>query len=717
MHSAHEFLLALTVVLGVAAVITVVFQRLHQPVVLGYILAGLIIGPHVPIPLIANPDIVITLSEIGVILLMFGLGLEFSLGKLFRAAPTAGVTAVIQCSFMVWAGYVTGRLLGWTTMESIFLGAVIAISSTTIIAKAFDERGIHGKLRELVVAILIGEDLIAVLLMALLTAVSSGAGLSASELAVTIGRLLGFLSGLVVLGLLVVPRMMRVVVRLGRAETTVVAAVGVCFGISLLAQELGYSVALGAFVAGMLVAESGEVKQIEPVVQPVRDVFAAVFFVSVGMQIAPGTIIDHWFAVLVVTLVVIAGKILSVSLGAFLTGNGTRTSVAAGMSLAQIGEFSFIIASLGVQVGAVGNYLYPVAVAVSGITTLTTPWLIRASGRAGNFVDRKLPKPMQTFVSLYEGWIERLTDRMRSARRESRSRVRVQIRKILLDFVVVAGVVITVSLEFDWLVDAFRRLAWDDRAVARIVVTALGALLALPFCVGILRSTRRLAGLLADVVVPPGDPANLDLGRSPRTVIIATVQLGGVLIAGLPLVALTQPFLPGYTGAIVLLIALTVLTIAFWRTATDLHGHVRAATQAIVEALAAQASAEQEHEHGGGPGEGVAGPAALPGDQLATARELLPGLGELARVEIPPDAAAAGRSLADLELRGATGATVLAIVRGEGGVSVPDAHEALHGGDILGIAGSQEAVEAATRILTERAPPDAPPREPGGDAG
>ena len=267
MH-ATEFLVALTVVLGLAAVTTYVFTRLRQPVVLGYILAGLIIGPHVPIPVFADVAIVHTLSELGVIMLMFGLGLEFSLAKLFRAAPTAGITALVQCSAMMLIGVATAQAFGWTMLESIFCGAVIAISSTTIIAKAFDEQGVHGKLRELVVAILIVEDLIAVMLIAILTGASSGAGLSATDLMITVGKLVGFLVALVAGGLFVVPRVMRAVVRLGRPETTVIAAVAICFGISLLAHEAGYSVALGAFVAGVLVAESGEARQVETLLRP-----------------------------------------------------------------------------------------------------------------------------------------------------------------------------------------------------------------------------------------------------------------------------------------------------------------------------------------------------------------------------------------------------------------------------------------------------------------
>jgi CPA2 family monovalent cation:H+ antiporter-2 len=450
--NSHAFLLALTIVLCVAGVTTLVFQWLKQPVVLGYILAGLVIGPHVSIPIVADPDVVHTLSELGVILLMFGLGLEFTLGKLVKAAPTAGITAVLQCSVMMWLGFLVAQLLGWTMMESLFAGAVISISSTTIIAKAFDEQGIAGDLRQFVVAILILEDVIAVMLMAILTAVASGSGLSAHELVLTIGRLGGVLFGLVAIGLLVVPRLMRLVVRVGRAETVVVVAIGICFGISLLVQELGYSVALGAFVAGMLVAESGKTAQIEPLVQPVRDIFAAVFFVAVGMLIDPAQIAEHWVAVLAFTAIVVIGKVASVSFGAFMSGRSTKTSIAAGMSLAQIGEFSFIIAGLGLSLGVIGDHVYPVAVAVSAITTLLTPALIRRSTRFASFVDRKLPKPLQTFVALYGSWIAGL----RSSKNVSRSMVRRFVRTLVLDVIVIAAVLIATSLSIDALIEILR---------------------------------------------------------------------------------------------------------------------------------------------------------------------------------------------------------------------------------------------------------------------
>ncbi|KFA86761.1 cation:proton antiporter [Archangium violaceum] len=682
MHGAHDFLKALAMVLCVAAVTSVIFQRLRQPVVLGYIIAGLIIGPHVPIPLVADSGIVQTLSELGVILLMFSLGLEFSLRKLFQVGPTAGVTAIIQCSLMIWLGFVVGRAFGWTALESIFTGAIIAISSTTIIAKAFDEQGIKGKLREIVVGVLIVEDLIAILLMATLTAVSTGAGLSAGQLALTIGRLGLFLVGLVVVGLLVIPRVVRAVHKLNRPETLLVTSVGICFAVALLAQEFGYSVALGAFLAGSLVAESGKEKDVEHLVQPVRDVFAAIFFVSVGMLIDPALVAKHWVAVAVLTGVVILGKLVGVALGVFLTGNGTRTAVQSGLSLAQIGEFSFIIAGLGLSLNATGQFLYPVAVAVSAITTLTTPFLIRASGPVANVVDRKLPRPLQTFAALYGSWVEGL--RTAPTQKTTGASIRRLVRLMVLDAAMLAALVIGTSVFIERLTTTVENRGGLGASVARLLVIGLASALAVPFLVGLVRMARSLGVLLADLALPPSE-GKLDRAAAPRRALVVTLQLASLLSVGIPLVALTQPFIPGFQGAAVLLVQLAVLAVGFWRSATNLQGHVRAGSQVIVSALAAQTHVPgNEEKHG---------------ERLKTLHAILPGLGEPTPVRLEASSPAVGQSLAQLNLRGMTGATVLAIQRDDGEAVVPTAQEVLREGDVLALAGTHEAIDAARAVL------------------
>jgi len=688
---AHSFLVALTIVLGVAAVTTVVFQWLRQPVVLGYVLAGFIVGPSVPIPISADREIIQTLSELGVILLMFSLGLEFSLSKLARLGPKAGLTALVQSTLMVWVGFVCGRAFGWTTLESLFAGAIIAISSTTIIAKAFDEQGVRGPLRELVVGVLIVEDLIAILLMATLTAIASGTGLSAGEMAATTGRLVAFLVALVTIGLLLVPRGVRAVQRLGRPETTLVASIGFCFGVSLLAHAFGYSVALGAFIAGSLVAESGEEKPIAHLIEPVRDVFAAIFFVSVGMLIDPGLIARNATEIAVLVGVVVAGKVVGVVIGAFLTGNGVRTSIQAGMSLAQIGEFSFIIAGLGLSLGATREFLYPIAVAVSAITTLTTPWLIRASSGVAAWVDRKLPHPLQTFATLYGCWVEELGSRPDAGR--DRPLYRRLVRLLALDAALLVALAIGAALGADPMSAQAATLLHLDPRLARFAFAALALALALPLAAGVVRLARRLGLALAEGALPEAPSGQLDLAVAPRRALVVTLQLAFVGVTGLAVLAATQPFLDGALGATFLGILLVVLGFTFWRGATDLQGHVRAGAQVIVEALLLQARRGARVEARG---------ARSGADALSALGHLLPGLGEPTPVRVEAGSASIGRSLAELNVRGKTGATVLVIVRGKEGIPTPSAREVLQAGDVVALAGTREAIEAASALLAQR---------------
>ena len=678
-----DVLTDLALILCVAAITTMVFQRLRQPVVLGYLLAGVVVGPHLPVPLFVDEPLTHTLSELGVVLLMFSLGLEFSLRKLIKVAPTAGIVAVIQCSLMLWLGYLVSRLFGWTVYEALFTGAALAISSTTIIVKAFAEQKIKGRLNEIVFGILIVEDLIAILLLTILTAIASGAGLSASALALSVGKLAGFLIVLLVGGMLIVPRLMRAVVRLHGNETTVVAAVGLSFAFALLARWMNYSVALGAFLAGALVAESGAAKIIEHRIEPVRDVFAAVFFVSVGMLIDPHLVLQHLPAVLVLTLVVVVGKLIGVSIGTFIAGYGVRTSVQAAMSLGQIGEFSFIIAGVGMTLGVTRHFLYPVAVAVSALTTLLTPWLIRFSGRFAVFVDNRLPRSLQTYASLYGAWVNGL-----GATREHRTawaRIRRLVVLLIVDLALIAAIIVAASLSRHRLLRLAGEVGHFAPAVARPLLAGATVALIIPFILGAIRIARALGVALAAEALPAptGGERALDLAAAPRRALLVTLQIAVLLVAGVPIVALTQPFMPGIPGMAILLAGVSLLIIPLWRSATNLEGHVRAGAQVILEALAAQSGTAAS-----------ATTAPPPAPSL-----LLPGLGNATPVPITAGSPAVGRTLKQINLRGLTGATVIAIDRDAADVIYPTGEEELRAGDALILTGTTEAVQAAQDLL------------------
>ena len=678
-HHANVFLTNLAIVLCVAAVTTVVFQRLRQPVVLGYILAGLLVGPHVPFPLVADDEIIRGLSELGVILLLFTIGLEFTVEKLLRVGAAAAIVAAVEVSIQIILGDLAGRIFGWSPRESLFAGAVVAISSTTIIAKAFAELRIGGRLRELVLSILIVEDLIAILLLAALTTLSAGR-LSAAQLGITAGRLALFLGCVVVAGLLIIPRLVRAILKLDRPETTAVASVGICFAFALLAQRFGYSVALGAFLAGTLVAESQHGVSIEHLLQPVRDLFAAVFFVSVGMLIDPGLVRQHWAAILVLSAVVIAGKTVGVSIPAFLTGAGIRTSVAASMSLAQIGEFSFIIAAVGTSTRIVPDFFYPVAVSVSALTTLTTPWMIRASGPVAAWVDRRLPHALQTFVALYASWIDGLR-----APGPRRTRAQRLVRLLLLDAALLMAAVVLCARFFPDVVDWLRARGLGARA-AEMIALATAIALTTPFLAGSVRLVGALALALATQALPAGAPGKVDLAAAPRRALVVALQLAAAVALGLPLFAVARAFLPLAPTLALFAAAFVFLGIRLWLSVTQLQGHVRAGAQVLAAAFS-QARGT---------------PAAGSGAVEAEIGQVLPGLGSPVRFTLSQGSPAVGRTLASLNLRGATGATVLAIARAAEEVLVPTGHEVLRVDDVLALAGTGEAVEAARALLSGR---------------
>lgn len=383
----------LGVILAVAAIVTLVFRYLKQPVILGYIIAGFLVSRHVPfMPTVDDTESIKIWAEIGVIFLLFGLGLEFSFKKLMVVGKSASIAATVEVVCMLAIGYLAGQMFGWTKMDSLFLGGILSISSTTIIVRAFDELGLKGKkFVQLVFGILIVEDLFAVLLLVLLSTVAVTQSLSGVELASSTLRLGFFLILWFLIGIYILPRFLNKVRELLTDETALIVSIGLCLMMVMLATKLGFSPALGAFIMGSLLAETRDGKRIEHLIVPVRDLFAAIFFVSVGMLINPQVILDYWWIIFIVTILTIIGKFLSTGLGGLLSGQSLSVSVQSGMSLAQIGEFSFIIATLGLSLGVTSDFLYPVAVSVSAISTFTTPYMIKYSHPFYLWLSNKIP--------------------------------------------------------------------------------------------------------------------------------------------------------------------------------------------------------------------------------------------------------------------------------------------------------------------------------------
>ncbi|WP_205514434.1 cation:proton antiporter [Longitalea arenae] len=393
----------LALILAIAGVTTLLFKKLKQPVVLGYILAGLLVGPNFTLlPSISDLDGVKVWADIGVIFLLFSLGLEFSFKKLMKIGGTAGVTGVYEIMCMVTLGYITGKLLGWPTMDCIFLGGIIAISSTTIIIRAFDELGVKTrKFAGIVMGVLIIEDLMAVLMMVLLSTLALSREFAGMEMLLSALKLVFFLCLWFLSGIFLLPGFFKWGRKLMNDETMLVISLGLCLVMVVLATYVGFSAPLGAFIMGSVLAETTQAERIEHLVQPVKNLFGAIFFVSVGLLIDPEMLIKHIGPVLIISAVVILGKTVNVTIGALLSGQPLRQSIQAGMSLAQIGEFSFIIATLGLSLNVTGDYLYPIAVGVSVITAFTTPYMIKLADPFFGWLAPRLPLKWRMAINQY----------------------------------------------------------------------------------------------------------------------------------------------------------------------------------------------------------------------------------------------------------------------------------------------------------------------------
>ena len=401
----------LGLILAAAAVTTLIFKWIRQPLVLGYILAGFLVGPHFSLlPTVVDDASITIWAEIGVIFLLFSLGLEFSFKKLVKVGGSASITAIVEVVFMLLFGFLAGKALGWNTMDSIFLGGILSVSSTTIIIRAFEELGVkHKRFAGLVFGVLIVEDLVAILLLVLLSTLAASQQFAGMEMMTSVLKLSFFLVLWFIAGIFLVPTFLKRTRKLMNDETMLIVSLALCILMVVLATNVGFSPALGAFIMGSILAETPQAERVVHLIKSVKDLFAAVFFVSVGMLIDPKMLAEHYQAILIISGVTIVGKFISSGGGALLSGQPLKTSVQTGMSLAQIGEFSFIIATLGLTLKVTSGFLYPIAVAVSAITTFTTPYLIKMSQPFYNSIERLLPEKWVIKLDKYSSGTAKIT--------------------------------------------------------------------------------------------------------------------------------------------------------------------------------------------------------------------------------------------------------------------------------------------------------------------
>jgi CPA2 family monovalent cation:H+ antiporter-2 len=663
----------LAVVMIVAGLVTVLFHRLKQPVVLGYILAGVIIGPHTPpFVLIQDQHTIQNMSELGIILLMFSLGMEFNLRKLREVGVTALFGAGLEIIFMLGAGYFAGRMFGWNHMDSLFLGAMLSISSTTIIIKALNELGLaKEKFAGMIFGILIIEDILAIVMLALLSGIAMTGSLTLGEVGLTVGKLSIFLVTALVLGLIAVPRLLGYVAKFKSNEMLLVTALALCFGFSLLAAKLGYSVALGAFVIGALISEAREIHKIEHLMEPIRDMFSAIFFVSIGLLIDPKMLITYAGPIAIISVLVIAGKVLSCGLGTFAAGNDVRTSLRVGMGLSQIGEFSFIIAALGLQLKVTSEFLYPIAVAVSAITTLTTPYLIKSTDAAVRLFDRKAPKPLLDTLELYTKWAGQLGE----TRKDSLARkfIRKWMLQVFLNVALICAVFITAVFfgrtQPNWL----PAMLQDDAAYkSALWITAV--IVALPLFIAAFRKLQALGLLIADLKVKEASAGTRT--EAIRSIVAQGIPLGGLIGLFMLGLSLSTPLLPPLRIFIVLLVLAGLLTFLLWRSAIKIYSKAQYAlhetlNQPPVERHAPEAAAK-------------------------------PGLlreADLQAITLVEGTAVIGKLIRETGLRKETGASIVGIDRNGNPIINPEPDEELRAGDQILLLGTTAQLEAAQKFL------------------
>lgn len=393
----------LAFILLLGAVVTVVFKWIKQPVVLGYIVAGFLASPHFTyLPSVSTEANIDFWAQLGIVILLFSLGLEFSFKKLLNTGASAMVTALIIVLGMMGVGYVVGHFLNFSTINCLFLGGMLSMSSTTIIIKAFTDLGLRQKkFASQVLAVLIVEDLFAVVMMVILSSIATSSAVSGSELVFSVAKLVFFLVIWFLVGVYMLPSVFNATRKYLNAETLLIVSMGLCLGMAVFSVYCGFSLALGAFVMGSILAGTSYAERIEHVVTPVKDLFGAVFFISVGMMVRPDIVAAYWPTILLLATSVIVGMIVFGTFGMLVTGQTLRVAIQSGFALTQIGEFAFIIASLGMSLGVLQQSIYPIVVAVSVLTTFTTPYFIKISQPFYNFVEKHLPARMQFLIERY----------------------------------------------------------------------------------------------------------------------------------------------------------------------------------------------------------------------------------------------------------------------------------------------------------------------------
>lgn len=671
----HDFIGDLALILITAGIATILFKWLKQPVVLGYIVAGFIAGPYITwLPTVTDMGNVEIWSEIGVIFLLFALGLDFSFKKLMDVGGTASIATLINMGSMILIGYIVGQLLDWSQMDSIFLGGMLSMSSTTIIIKAFNDMGLQKqKFAGIVFGMLIVEDLAAILMMVLLSTVAVSHTIEGVELLNSLLRLMFFVLVWFIVGIYLIPTMLKKLGRYLNDETLLIVSIGLCLGMVLFASKVGFSAALGAFIMGSILAETVKAKAIEHLVEPIKTFFGAIFFVSVGMMLNPHVIVEYAALIVILTLVVLVGRIIFATLGVLASGEGLKVALQAGFSLAQIGEFSFIIATLGNSLGVISNTLYPIIVAVSIITTFTTPYCIRLSIPFYNWIEKHTPANL---TRLLEGYASSNLKTVNKRTHWDRL-----LRSILQFTAVYATVSLAVVYLSEYFITPFILENVPD-IWGRLLAATITLILMAPFLRAIMMKKNRseeFKSLWED-------------NHFNRGALISLIVLRVVICIGLIMMVLT-PLFPNATVWLWVISGGVVTCIIFFQ---GFKTQSRRMEARFLENLNQKQLFEEKR--------------APIHPKIANA--LLSKDIHLEEIDVSPSSPKIGKTLRDLDLRSRYGVNVVSIIRGSQKINIPDANERIYPYDKMIVAGSDEDIQNMTKVIADRAQVEIPEETP-----
>ena len=661
----------LALILICAGVMTLIFKKLKQPLVLGYIVAGFIASPHFALtPSVMDAASIHVWSDIGVIFLLFALGLEFSFKKIVKVGGPAIIAALTIIFGMILVGFLVGSAFGWSKMDALFLGGMICMSSTTIIYKAFEDLGLSkNKFAGLVMSILILEDILAVVLMVVLSTVAVSSNFEGGELVGSILKLVFFLVLWLVVGIYLIPLILRKTRSLMNDETLLVVSLGLCFMMVVVAAKTGFSAAFGAFIMGSILAETLEAEHIERLVKPVKDLFGAIFFVSVGMMVDPAMIVQYWLPILIITVIVIVGQSFFATVGVLLSGQPLKTAVQSGFSLTQIGEFSFIIASLGVALGVTSDFLYPIVVAVSVVTIFLTPYMIRLAEPAYGFIYKHLPGKVRTFLDGYAEAADPVAVKESPWKKYLSALGQiVLIYGILCVAICILGFQLLLPLAEKWIPGI-----WSHVVVAVVILAALA-----PFLRAIMVKKNRSEEFKT---LWQASPAN-------RAPLAASVVLRLAMAMGFIFYVLARLF----HVSILILLLLAVAVVAYLMFSRLTKKQSRRLEETFLTNLR---SRELREEY-------------LGQKKPEYASRLLDKDLHLAEFDIPADVEWAGASLHDLNLGQRFGVQVVAIIRGKRRFSIPNASARICPQDRIQVIGTDKDLEAFGSELQRSSAADIP---------